>query len=55
MFNDPLKLLPLLGYGAILAMIYLGKLSTNDGLALLGAMGLLHSGISTVNNRNPKE
>ena len=53
--GDPLKLVPFIGYGAVLTMLYLGKVNTNDAIALLGAMGLAHAGISAINNSNPKQ
>ena len=50
MFNDPMKLIPLVGSIGVLVLIGFGKLNANDAILLLTAITGIHAAISAVNN-----
>lgn len=53
MFSDPTKLLPLLGYIGVFGALWLGKMTSNEAMMAVAAIGAMHAGISSVNNVNP--
>lgn len=55
MFSDPLKLIPLVGFLAGTLGLFTGHLTTDQAMAVFGISGIAHTGISSVNNINPKD
>lgn len=53
MFSDPLKLIPAAIAAVALVGLVLNKITVNECLAMLGAAGVVHPLISSVNNVNP--
>ena len=53
-FSDPLKLVPFVLYAGVFILLGVGRITVNEAILLLGAAGLAHAGISSVNNVNPK-
>ncbi len=53
MLSDPLKLIPLVGAVGAMVLIGLGKIDTNQAMALIAAVVGIHATISAVNNVNP--
>lgn len=51
--NDPLKLIPFLVYAGAIALKILHEIDANTMLMMLAGTGLVHSGISSLNNVNP--
>lgn len=54
LLNDPLKILPLLGYLGAMVLLAISKVTFEQSMMIIAASGAGHAVISTINNRNPK-